>query len=203
MVIINFISTWAQGIIVSVIIATIIEMILPESNNSKYIKTVIGIFILFTIISPIIAKIKGGNTDNNLEDYIEVSSGNLYEVDNKIDNKEMIKNMYIENLKIDIKSKVTQKGYVVGDVYIDVLNDDEFTLNSINIKIDGTTDKKDNSNNTSTIVENVEQILINVGAKDNKKKDEERSVISLSERRKIVQYLSSVYEVKENNIIVR
>lgn len=203
MVIINFISTWAQGIIVSVIIATIIEMILPESNNSKYIKTVIGIFILFTIISPIIAKIKGGNTDTNLEDYIEVSSGNLYEVDNKIDNKELIKNMYIENLKIDIKSKVTQKGYVVGDVYIDVLNDDEFTLNSINIKIDGTTDKKDNSNNTSTIVENVEQILINVGAKDNKKKDEERSVISLSERRKIVQYLSSVYEVKENNIIVR
>lgn len=203
MVIINFISTWAQGIIVSVIIATIIEMILPESNNSKYIKTVIGIFILFTIISPIIAKIKGGNTDTNLEDYIEVSSGNLYEVDNKIDNKELIKNMYIENLKIDIKSKVTQKGYIVGDVYIDVLNDDEFTLNSINIKIDGTTDKKDNSNNTSTIVENVEQILINVGAKDNKKKDEERSVISLSERRKIVQYLSSVYEVKENNIIVR
>lgn len=203
MVIINFISTWAQGIIVSVIIATIIEMILPESNNSKYIKTVIGIFILFTIISPIIAKIKGGNTDTNLEDYIEVSSGNLYEVDNKIDNKELIKNMYIENLKIDIKSKVTQKGYVVGDVYIDVLNDDEFTLNSINIKIDGTTDKKDNTNNTSTIVENVEQILINVGAKDNKKKDEERSVISLSERRKIVQYLSSVYEVKENNIIVR
>lgn len=203
MVIINFISTWAQGIIVSVIIATIIEMILPESNNSKYIKTVIGIFILFTIISPIIAKIKGGNTDTNLEDYIEVSSENLYEVDNKIDNKELIKNMYIENLKIDIKSKVTQKGYIVGDVYIDVLNDDEFTLNSINIKIDGTTDKKDNSNNTSTIVENVEQILINVGAKDNKKKDEERSVISLSERRKIVQYLSSVYEVKENNIIVR
>ena len=46
----EIISVWAQGIIVSVIIATIIEMILPNSSNSKYIKVVIGVFILFNII---------------------------------------------------------------------------------------------------------------------------------------------------------
>ncbi|MCI8482131.1 MAG: hypothetical protein HFJ27_03470 [Clostridia bacterium] len=46
-------SLWAEQIIVAVIIATIIEMILPNGNNKKYIKAVIGVYVLFTIISPI------------------------------------------------------------------------------------------------------------------------------------------------------
>ena len=55
-------STWAKSIILAVIVSTIIQMILPEGNNKKYIKTVIGLYILFTIISPIISKISGGNS---------------------------------------------------------------------------------------------------------------------------------------------
>lgn len=38
---ISWISSWAQGIVVSVIIGTIIEMILPEGSSKKYIKIVI------------------------------------------------------------------------------------------------------------------------------------------------------------------
>ena len=49
----QFINNWASGLIVAVIIATIIELILPENKNKKYVKMVSGIFILFTIISPI------------------------------------------------------------------------------------------------------------------------------------------------------
>ena len=33
---IKFINSWAQGIILAVIIATIIEIILPEGKNKKY-----------------------------------------------------------------------------------------------------------------------------------------------------------------------
>ena len=46
----EWISHWAETIIVAVIIGTIIEMILPSGNSKKYIKTVIGVYILFTII---------------------------------------------------------------------------------------------------------------------------------------------------------
>ena len=35
---IEFLSSWAQGIIVAVIIATLIEMILPNSSSKKYVK---------------------------------------------------------------------------------------------------------------------------------------------------------------------
>ena len=47
----NWISNWIQGIIIAVIIGTIIEMLLPEGNCKKYVKVVIGVYILFSIIS--------------------------------------------------------------------------------------------------------------------------------------------------------
>lgn len=52
---INSISSWAEQIVIAVIIVVIIEMILPKGNSKKYIKTVIGIYILYTIISPVIS----------------------------------------------------------------------------------------------------------------------------------------------------
>ena len=51
---INFMSSWAEQIVLAVIVATIIEMILPKSKNKKYIQMVIGVYVLFNIISPII-----------------------------------------------------------------------------------------------------------------------------------------------------
>ena len=200
---INFITTWAQGIIVSVIIATIIEMILPEGNNSKYIKTVIGVFILFSIVSPIANKITGKNNNINLNSYVETSADETIATSANIDNNKLIRQMYEENLKIDIKTKISQKGYVVGDLDVEILDNDEYTLNSINLRIIGNSQNKNNNNQTTTtIVENVENILINIGGENATKKEDEKSSISESERRKIVQYLCSVYEVKESNIFV-
>ena len=49
-ILINWITNWAEGIIVAVIIGTIIEMILPNGKSKKYIKVVIGIYILNMII---------------------------------------------------------------------------------------------------------------------------------------------------------
>ena len=39
----EFLNTWLQGIIVAVVIASIIQMILPNGNNKKYIKVVLGV----------------------------------------------------------------------------------------------------------------------------------------------------------------
>ena len=50
---ISWFNSWAQGIILAVIIVTILEMIVPEGKNKKYIKIVMGVYITFTMISPI------------------------------------------------------------------------------------------------------------------------------------------------------
>lgn len=202
----EFISVWAQGIIVSVIIATIIEMILPNSSNSKYIKVVIGVFILFTIISPIINKFSSNKISNkiNFDSYIDTSTNNSAIATNvNLNNEDTIRKMYEENLKIDIKTKITQKGYTVGNINLDILNNDEYTLSKIDLKIVAKNESINQNNNTNvtTIVENIENIRVDIGG-SSKNKEEEKSLISESEKRKLKEYLSSVYEVSENNIFV-
>ena len=213
----QFINNWTQGIIISVIIATIIEMILPNNGNGKYVKVVIGIFVLFTIISPVIGKLKNGNTDSvNLESYIDNQSSKSVETSSiSMNNQDTIKNIYQENLKIDIKSKIAQKGYVIDEINLEILDNSEYSLNKIDFKVisknsnsnyseNNGNQVQNSSNNTTTIVENIENIKISLGgsSKDNEKK-EEASIISESEKRKLKQYLSSVYEVNENNISIR
>ena len=72
---IEWISNWAGGIVVAVIIGTVIEMILPSGNSKKYIKVVIGIYVLFTIVSPVITKFTGETIEVSdildLDKYVE------------------------------------------------------------------------------------------------------------------------------------
>lgn len=206
----EFINTWAQGIIVAVIIATIIEMLVPNSSSSKYIKVVIGIFILFTIVSPIINKFSNNNssTDIDFDSYVQGTTNETVAASMNINNEDSIRKMYEENLKIDIKTKITQKGYTVGIINLEILNDDNYTLNKIEIKItekNQITNQNVNSlNNVTTLVENIENIKIDIGgSRNDEKKQEEPSVISESEKRELKKYLSSVYEVNENNILVK
>lgn len=202
---INFISSWAQGIIVCIIIATIIEMILPKGNNSKYVKMVVGVFVLFTIITPMINKITGNkNNKINLNDYIQTSTNETIKTSAGLNNEDLIKQMYEENLKVDIKSKLSQKGYVIGNIDVEILNNDEYTLNKINVQIVSKCQSDESTSNVTTIVENIENIVVNIGGKnENENDNKQSSIIAENERRKIVEYLSGVYEVKEANIIVQ
>lgn len=201
MITINFIVTWAHGVIVAVIIASIIEMILPESNNSKYIKIVIGIFILFTVVSPVINKFKGNSIQyKKSKTFLNMAEPETLQASSGIDNSSMVKKMYEDNLKVDIKAKIMQKGYVVGEINLNILDNEEFTLSAINVNIIGTNQVVNNAQKTATIVENVETVLVNVSGDKAKKENQNKSVISESEKKRLAQYLSGVYEVRESNI---
>lgn len=51
---IDFLSKWIEGIAIAVIITSIFEMILPDGNIKKYIKIVLGVYIIFSIITPFV-----------------------------------------------------------------------------------------------------------------------------------------------------
>lgn len=200
---------WAQGIIVAVIIATIIEMILPTNSNGKYVKVVIGMFVLFTIISPVINKFKNNDTDIiNADDYIKSSENQTIEASSiNLSNENTIKRMYEENLKVDIKSKVSQKGYTTDEIKLEIMDNGEYTLNRIEFRVTAKNNasnsgKENNANNTTTIIENIENIKVSLGGSSRDEKKEEKSLISESEKRKLREYLSGVYEVNENNILI-
>ena len=148
---INFISSWVQGIIVAVIISTIIEMILPNGNIKKYVRTVIGAYIVFVIVSPIITKITGKEFNLGSYKLLEMEQSKQTAIDTNTINK----------IKQDIIENIEKKGYKVIKVTIDIDKTEENygNINSINLKIS----KKDNLTNTIEPIE----IDINDKAKQN------------------------------------
>lgn len=207
---INWITNWAEAIIIAVVIATIIEMILPEGNCKKYIKVVIGVYILFTIISPVITKFTGKTV--SVSDLIDLSkyvdevkekekSQNLLAQNNETN----IKDMYISNLKTDIKSKLKGKGYTTQNINLDVSNDENYTLNKIYLsvsKIDENEEADNTQTNEISKIETVNEVNVSisneVASTENKK---EKDSLSTSDKKKIKEYLSSVYEIQEKNIV--
>ena len=117
---INFISSWAEQIVLAVIVATIIELILPKNKNKKYIQMVIGVYVLFNIISPIIK-----NKDNfsvekyNTEKY---ESQSQYEIDqSSMDAR--IEKIYLEELEKKTQEKFQDNGFVVIKCNVDAVLD--------------------------------------------------------------------------------
>ena len=135
---IDWISSWASSIIVAVMIGTIIEMILPEGNSKKYIKVVIGIYVVFTIVTPVITKLTGENVEVsdilNLDQYIEEAEQNS-KTQNAIqeDNQDNIRNIYLSSMKEDMKTKLEGRGYLVTDIVIEIADDESYTINTIRL----------------------------------------------------------------------
>lgn len=195
---INAMSTWAKSIILAVIVSTIIQMILPEGNNKKYIKTVIGLYILFTIISPIISKISGGNSTIDVSKYenyfnvesITTASANV--IDKNLDNT------YTSSIKADIKNRMKQKGYKVNslDANIELKNEESYgTINSLKISLE-----REESNNNSNI-QAVNKIEIKISNNTNTNEAKQNKLTSM-EKQEIKNYLSETYSIKKENIEV-
>lgn len=117
---INFISSWAEQIVLAVVVATIIELILPKNKNKKYIQMVIGVYVLFNIISPIIK-----NKDNfSVEKYSteKYESQSQYEIDqSSMDTR--IEKIYLEELEKKTQEKFQDNGYVVTKCKVDAVLD--------------------------------------------------------------------------------
>lgn len=214
---IRWISNWAGGIIIAVIIGTIIEMILPEGNSKKYIKVVIGVYILFTIISPVITKFTGKSIAVSdileLEQYINtVKEKEIAQNLLESQNSSSIKDIYIGNLKADIQNKLKLRGYIVTNINLEIEDNENYTLNKIYLKIS----KQDNEDNEDSEAENinytnkiemVNEINIDISNSDMLSNDTEnvetiKDTVSNYEKNKIKEYLSSVYEINEKNIII-
>lgn len=194
---ISWISSWAQGIIMAVIMGAIIEMILPEGNSKKYVKIVIGVYVLFTIISPVISKITGKTIQVSdileLNKYIEETENNskLY-VTLDEDNSNNIKDIYESSLRNDIKAKIEAKGYNAKNIKLEIEDDEEYTLKKIDIEIYKNMEKNKKD------IETIQNVDINISQKSTENDMQEK--LSEKDKRKLKDYLSGVYEIDEKNI---
>lgn len=200
----KFITSWVQGIIIAVIIGSIIEMLLPNGNSKKYIKVVIGVYIVFNIVSPVINKFTG--YEFNLDSIIDINKYedkiSSYEVDTKnleTINNTNIKEVYILNLKKDIKAKIEDKGYIVNSIQIDIENTDEYKVKNLNMTLSKRESKKEQVEEKN--VNEIEKVNIEVKIENNTiEENDEMITLTEKEIQEIKQYISSVYEINKNII---
>lgn len=203
---ITFFSGWAKQIIIAVVVTSIIELLLPENKNKKYIKIVMGIYILFCIISPIIDKKELLQFDNIKlgEPATAIDNVKTEEV-NQESMDERLQELYVQELENNIKTKVTQEGYVVNSCRVDAVlygDNEKRGINKISLNISKKeSDLKDNLENSQN-VKSIKKVDIKLGLSKyyDENKEETCPENAKDEVKFLKEILSQYYEIDKNKI---
>lgn len=189
---INGISSWAEQVIIAVIIGTIIEMILPKGNTEKYIKTVIGIYILYTIISPVIGAFTGKDLKLAYSDYEEYFNYTDEQevVINEVNNVDtnIIENTYKTEIERQIKNDIEGMGFKLNAISLE-FNMQEGNIKNVNLVIDR---KEKETESNRIAINNIE-----IGKSENKI---EENNLTRQEIEKIKEKLKEDYGIDKEEI---
>ena len=209
---IAFLSSWVKNLALALIIVSIFEMILPNNKTKKYVKMVMGLYILFSIISPFVKNSDKFNLNNfDLNSYIEetqaISSASEEIDQTSMDNR--LNQIYKEELEKDIKQKIEEKGYevesckVVAHISEEDSGIEKITL-KINGKVSGNEDKQESSSTIEekivTEIQKIQKVDISISKNnENKEKEdiEESTNISKTDIKIIKDFLINEYGVSE------
>ena len=215
---INFLSSWVKNLSLALIVVSILEMLLPNNKTKKYVKMVMGLYILFSIIAPFVEN----------KDELKVDVENLYgqytvqtsEVTDKTDQTSMdnrLNELYKQKLEKDIIQKVNDEGYEVENCNVNAhISDNDTGIELITLKLkeklteEDTNLADDNSINSTDTIENVlvseiQKIQkVEIGVSDNKitentqgEENKQNQNITKADINKVKKLLKKEYGVSE------
>ena len=148
---VSFLSSWVKNLSLAIVIVSILEMLLPNNKTKKYIKMIMGLYILFSIISPFIQNGNIFNLENfDFNTYLKETQVTSSEKVGQTSTDKRLNEIYIEQLENDITQKLENKGYVVEmcdvDAYVSQESDNS-GINKITLKINKNDEEKSTENN--------------------------------------------------------
>ena len=195
---IEFISSWAKSLGVTIILVSIIEMLLPNNKTKKYIRVILGIFVLFNIISPFIKNKEQLNIIEEINsvdlekysskyDYYKSNDNNNNEDNNNLNQTSMdkrITELYKQELERSIKNKIEEIGYEVESCKVEAeIIDNETGIKKVKVKIGNKKEENNNGNN-----------------EDNEKTTEEKVVEEIDKIKKVDRVGTiNIFKSKEEN----
>ena len=201
----EFLSNWIEGIAIAVIIASIFEIILPNGNLKKYIKIILGIYIIFNIISPFVDSnaLYSFDLSKQIDDYYEK---NMNKKTENMDLKaEDLNKIYKDTLEKEIKQTVEVQGYEVYSCKVDGIFEGENKdagIKKIQIIISSKKiDMQEESNNNNIenkdkgFIENIQEIeKVEIGTSN---ENEKTNKITKKDVDSLKKYLSEHYELEK------
>lgn len=196
---IEFLSSWTKGLGVTIVIVSILEMLLPNNKTKKYIRMVLGVFVIFNIISPLIQNKEKLNLSNlDIENYKTVQTTTSVD---QISMDERIHKLYEEELEKDITKKLEEKGYKVKNARISTTrnDDEEWEIKQIQLNIEKSEEpvKEANEiveNKIVTEVQKIKKIDTRI-QKEEKQKQETKT--TNADIQNVKKFLIEEYGVKE------
>lgn len=159
---VTFLSSWVKNLSLALIVVSILEMILPNNKTKKYIKTIMGLYILFSIISPFIKNSNNLNlSEFNINSYAEgIVEASSNEVVNQDSMDKRIKKIYVQKLEKDITSKIKEKGYTVSNCKVDVDGIEDGNIKNITVKLKDKNENLNSEENYKNNKINIENVLV-------------------------------------------
>lgn len=131
----SFLAGWVSNIIIFVLLATVIDMLLPNSALQKYAKMVIGLLLIAIIITPILGLFNKDFDDiltaatSEFEDQKKKDLGNLTEMKKK--EIQATQGAYIlKQMAVDLQAEVEEELMVdynmkISSIDVGVKNEEE------------------------------------------------------------------------------
>ena len=174
----SFLTDWITNIIIFVLLATVIDMLLPSSNMQKYAKIVTGLLLITIILTPLFKlmssdfdevmdsiDLNGTSKNNSVENVIEMKKKEIQASQHAYILEQMAVQMkqQAEKEMMDEHGKVIEKVTVKADDLENV--PDSITEVSVMLK-----DKEIENDST---IETVQDVEIDTGSEARKKTPEE------------------------------
>ena len=189
---INFLSKWIEGIAVTIIIASIFEMILPNGNIKKYLKIVLGIYIIFSMISPFVDSNALYSIDLSKE--MEKYTQSVPKNNNNYQNNDL-NEIYANTLEKEIKQTIEKKGYNVYKCTVEGVFDadkKDTGIKKINVVLESKKNAVEKKVENKIRIDDIDKVDINI----NKKKEDE-SKITQKDINELKQYICDHYEIEQ------
>lgn len=197
----DWIKNWSESIVISIIIATIVEMLLPNNTSKKYIKIVVGVFVVYNIIYPIISTFTTENIEQSLDvnEIIQASSSSVSGYNNiNQSTQSSIKKIYVQNLEKNLATSLKNKGYDVANLTIKVSDDDSYNIEKIDLQVNGKIQNNQEEKEVYSIVDTIKYVNINI-SNENQPNNE---MLNESDKDTIKKHIEEIYEVSSDKINV-
>ncbi len=195
---IDVLNLWVKNVSVVIVIVSIIEMLLPNNQTKKYIRMILGIFVIFNIVSPLIQnKEKLNFNEIELDKYETTQTSTV----DQTSMDERIKELSEKEIEKDIGKKLEERGYIVTKCKVGISDGKEKKI--INIRLifeklnqEENTDIHDESkqNKVVTEIQNIRKVDTKI---HESYKEEKTTKATMEDIKKIKEFLMEEYEVKE------
>jgi len=184
----DLIKTFVITLVSTIVFMTVIELITPNNDMKKYLKFVLGLILIATILNPIILFVKGGEASMiTLIDGYEKTilkddvSGNI-----EVDKEELRRKSFVDNFNKncdELLKKEFKDMKFVSNVDCSInFNEVDFKINKLTIEI------------ISSKVKKIDKVSI--GAENKNKEDDETQL-------KIKKFISEELVIPEDKVEVK